>query len=93
MIGATAYGAYQLGKLSNSFGGYHGGYGGGRRWGYNDWNNWREIDGFLCRNTKDCDWVDRRLYCQDYELKFTPAVSLKDLSISFTKVIINISLA
>jgi len=73
VIGATAYGAYQLGKLSNSFGGYHGGYGGGRRWGYNDWNNWREIDGFLCRNTKDCDWVDRRLYCQDYELKFTPA--------------------
>ena len=76
VIGATAYGAYQLGKLSNSFGGYHGGYHGGNRWGYRDWNNWREVDGFMCRNTNDCNWIDQRLYCQDYELKFRPSVSL-----------------
>lgn len=73
VIGATAYGAYQLGKLSNSFGGYNGGYGHGSRWGYRDYNNWREVDGMLCRNTQDCDWIDRRLYCQDYELKFQPS--------------------
>jgi len=74
VIGATAYGAYQLGKLSNRFGGYGGGYGyGGHRYGYNDWNRWREIDGFMCRNDNDCNWIDQRLYCQDYELKFTPS--------------------
>jgi len=74
VIGATAYGAYQLGKLSTRFSGYGNGYGyGGRHYGYREWNNWREIDGFMCRNNKDCDWVDPRLYCQDYELKFQPS--------------------
>lgn len=73
VIGATAYGAYQIGKLSGRFGNY-GGYGmGGRRYGYNEYNRWREIDGFLCRRNEDCNWVDARLYCQDYELKFTPS--------------------
>jgi len=79
VIGATAYGAYQLGKLSNRFSGFGGGYGygsyGGHRYGYREWNNWREIDGFLCRNNNDCNWVDSRLYCQDYELKFTPTAA------------------
>ena len=76
VIGVTAYGAYQLGKLSNRFSGYGGGYGyGGHRYGYREWNNWREIDGFMCRNDKDCNWIDQRLYCQDYELKFQPSVS------------------
>lgn len=74
VIGVTAYGAYQLGKLSNRFGGYGGGYGyGGHHYNYRQWNNWREIDGFMCRNDKDCNWIDQRLYCQDYELKFQPS--------------------
>ena len=77
VIGVTAYGAYQLGKLSNRFGGYGGGYGyGGHHYNYRQWNNWREIDGFMCRNDKDCNWIDQRLYCQDYELKFQPSVSI-----------------
>merc|ERR1719367_2553104 len=76
VIGATAYGAYQLGKLSGRFSGYGGGYGyGGHRYGYNEWNRWREIDGFLCRRNEDCNWIDPRLYCQDYELKFTPTAA------------------
>jgi len=29
----------------------------------------------LCRNNNDCNWVDSRLYCQDYELKFTPSAA------------------
>ena len=37
MLGATAYGAYQLGKLSGRFSSY-GGYGGGSRYGWNDYN-------------------------------------------------------
>jgi len=68
VIGATAYGAYQLGKLSGSFGSYHH----GGHWGYREWNNWREVDGFMCRNSQDCNWIDPRLYCQDYELDFSP---------------------
>lgn len=76
VIGAVAYGGYQLGKLSGRFnnygGGYDGGYGGG--YGFNEWNRWREIDGFMCRNDNDCNWIDNRLYCQDYELDFRPSV-------------------
>ena len=75
VIGATAYGAYQIGKLSGRFSSGYGGFGGGRHYGYNDYNRWREIDGFLCRRNEDCNWIDQRLYCQDYELKFTPTVS------------------
>ena len=74
VIGATAYGAYQLGKLSGRFSSPGYGYG-NRGYGYQQWNSWREVDGFLCRKTEDCNWIDPRLYCQDYELKFTPQVS------------------
>lgn len=38
-------------------------------------NRWREVDGFMCRDSNDCNWIDRQLYCQDYELEFTPNVS------------------
>lgn len=69
VIGAVAYGGYQLGKLSGRFGGYGHGHG----YGFNDWNRWREIDGFMCRDTNDCNWMDSRLYCQDYELDFRPS--------------------
>ena len=72
VIGATAYGAYQLGKLSGGFGHYHH----GGSWGYNDYNRWREVDGFMCRTDNDCNWIDQRLYCQDYELDFSPTVRL-----------------
>ena len=74
-LGAVAYGGYQLGKLSSRFSGYGGGYGyGDQRYGFNDWNRWREIDGFMCRDSNDCNWIDRDLYCQDYELDFQPSV-------------------
>ena len=66
VIGAVAYGGYQLGKLSGSFGSWGAGY------QFNDWNKWREADGFMCRSTNDCSWIDPRLYCQDYELDFSP---------------------
>ncbi len=75
VIGAVAYGGYQLGKLSGRFHSYGHGHGGG--WGWNDYNRWREVDGFMCRNTNDCNWIDRNLYCQDYELDFQPSVRIK----------------
>ena len=113
VIGATAYGAYQLGKLSGRFryGCSRGpspsisydlkrqfvqiiklriqplkmtiefrlpsSYSHGGGYGWNDYNRWREIDGFLCRDSNDCSWIDRQLYCQDYELDFQPSVSLQ----------------
>jgi len=43
------------------------------RYEFNDWNSWREADGFLCRNNDDCRWVDQNLNCEDYELDFSPA--------------------
>ena len=73
VIGAVAYGGYQLGKLSSGYS--HWGWGHSHGYGFNDWNRWRGMDGFLCRNTEDCSWIDRQLYCQDYELDFQPSVS------------------
>ena len=73
VIGAAAYGGYQLGKLTSGYGGW--GWGRSHGYGFNDWNRWREIDGFMCRDSNDCNWIDPRLYCQDYELDFTPSVS------------------
>ncbi len=72
VIGASVYGGYQLGKLTSRFGHYGGGY----RYGFNDWNRWREVDGFMCRDNNDCNWIDDRLYCQDYELDFEPSVRM-----------------
>lgn len=71
VIGAVAYGGYQLGKLSAGYGNW--GWGRSHGYGFNDWNQWREVDGFLCRENNDCNWIDRQLYCQDYELDFQPS--------------------
>eukprot|EP00090_Calanus_glacialis_P028914 TRINITY_DN46358_c0_g1_i1.p1 TRINITY_DN46358_c0_g1~~TRINITY_DN46358_c0_g1_i1.p1 ORF type:complete len:202 (-),score=57.48 TRINITY_DN46358_c0_g1_i1:95-700(-) len=66
VIGAVAYGAYQIGKATTRFAHWsHQG------WGFNDWNRWREQDGHLCRNNNDCNWLDRNLQCEDYELDFS----------------------
>jgi len=76
VIGAVAYGAYSLGRLSGgtSYGsGYGGWHGHPQGYGFNQWNRDREVDGFMCRKTEDCSWVDRRLYCQDYDLDFSPS--------------------
>ena len=59
MIGAVAYGGYQLGKLSAGYGNY--GWGRQHGYGFNQWNRDREADGMLCRNTNDCNWIDPRL--------------------------------
>jgi len=69
VIGAVAYGGYQLGKLSAGYGNY--GWGRQHGYGFNQWNRDREADGMLCRNTNDCNWIDPRMYCQDYELDFS----------------------
>jgi len=67
VVGAVAYTAYKVGKLKAGFGLKK------RKYKFYDWNDWREADGLLCRNTTDCNWVDPRLYCQDYELDFSPS--------------------
>jgi hypothetical protein len=70
VVGVGVYAGYKLGQLSSRFsGGYH-----RNEYGFNDYNRWREIDGFMCRDSNDCNWIDQRLYCQDYELDFTPSV-------------------
>ena len=42
-------------------------------WRFNDWNRWRMTDGMMCRTSTDCSWLDRNLFCQDYELDFSPS--------------------
>lgn len=89
LIGAGAYVGYKLGKLKEKFSNRKWGGGsssthisiGGSssirrsrpRYEFNDWNDWREADGFLCRSNNDCKWVDDNLNCEDYELDFNPA--------------------
>ena len=47
-----------------------------RKWSsFEDWDEIAEVDGLLCRNDADCNWIDPNLDCQDYELDFTPNVS------------------
>ena len=50
----------------------------GKSYKFDDWNDWREADGFLCRSSNDCKWIDNNLNCEDYELDFSPLVSSID---------------
>ena len=71
LVGVGAYAGYKVAKLATKFSrpGF------GNSYKFNDWNDWREADGFLCRSNKDCKWIDDNLNCEDYELDFTPLVS------------------
>ena len=69
VTGVGVYSAVQIAKLSLKF---------PKKilsFEFDDWNDWREEEGFLCRNDLDCSWVDTRMDCGDYELEFTPSVS------------------
>lgn len=49
----------------------------GRTSGYDfeDWNEWREDDGLLCRDMADCNWIGSDIVCKSYELDFAPSAS------------------
>jgi len=72
VIGAGAYAGYKVAKAATKFAtlpfkhslGY----------AFDDWERWRNSDGFLCRNDNDC-WISPDLECQDYELDFTPSAA------------------
>merc|ERR1711962_898926 len=72
VIGAGAYAGYKVAKAATKFAtlpfkhtlGYE----------FDDWERWRNSDGFLCRNDNDC-WISPGLECQDYELDFTPSAA------------------
>ena len=67
LVAAGAYAGYQLAKLGTKFGSWsHGG-----SWGFDDWDDWREADGMLCRTSDDCRWVDRSMRCEDWEIRRT----------------------
>ena len=62
VVGAVAYGGYKLGQLSTRFDGFGNNFNPG--YNFNQWKIWREADGFLCRNSNDCNWLDRNLECE-----------------------------
>ena len=72
VLGIGVYTPNQLNKLSNRFNSWQNHH----YWDFSDWNNWRKKDGFLCRNTNDCKWIDPLMYCQNYLLDITPNVSM-----------------
>ena len=69
VIGAVAYGGYQLGKLSTGFGNY--GWAHQHGYSFKTWNRDRKADGMLCRNAEDCKWID------DKYSSFLPAYTRK----------------
>lgn len=72
IIGVGAWAAYKVTKATAKFAAW--GIGGLRpNWGFNDWNRWRRSEGMLCRNDRDCQWLDKNFECSDYELTFTPS--------------------
>ena len=40
---------------------------------FDDWESWREIDGMLCRDDNDCNWLDYNLGCNydEFQLGYT----------------------
>jgi len=67
LVAAGAYVGYKLAKLGTKFAVWsHGG-----SWGFDDWDDWREADGMLCRTSNDCRWVDRSMQCEDWEIRRT----------------------
>lgn len=67
LVAAGAYVGYKLLKLGSKFGSWrHQG-----NWGFNDWDDWREADGMLCRTSNDCKWVDQSMRCEDWEIRRT----------------------
>ena len=69
VIGAGVFSAEQLEKLSFKFPKEN------LTYNFDEWNDWREAEGFLCRKDKDCSWISHMMECSDNELQFTPSVS------------------
>ena len=67
LVSAGVFISYKLAKLGAKFGSWrHGG-----SWGFDDWDNWREADGMLCRTSDDCRWVDQSMLCEEWETRRT----------------------
>ena len=71
VLGIGAYTPNQLNILSNKFNSWQNHH----YWDFSDWNNWRKSDGFLCRTTEDCNWIDPLFHCQNYPSDSIPNVS------------------
>jgi len=68
-FGAGAYISYKISKkvskkIKKSFKPFRFG---GRDYDYDEWDQYARIDGWVCRNDRDCSWLDPRLGCNDYE--------------------------
>ena len=65
VLGIGVYAAKKLEKLKGKF---------PKNSNFDEWNSWRQKDGFLCRNINDCNWIDRQMNCGDFKLGWTPSV-------------------
>jgi len=64
-FGAGAYVGY---KVSSTLGfSYRPLYYGGHYYTYNNWNSYARVDGWVCRDDRDCTWIDPNLGCDDRE--------------------------
>ena len=71
LIGAGAYVGYKLGKAKEKFSNrkkLHKGvdidFDFGDNFDFDDWDQARQRDGFLCGNDGHCKWLDDKLECQ-----------------------------
>ena len=40
--------------------------------GYGDYNRYMRIDGMVCRDDRDCAWLDQNMGCDDRSLRSQP---------------------
>ena len=79
VLGIGVYSSKKLGKLKGKFPKK---YPKKLNFEFDEWNSWRQKDGFLCRNNNDCNWIDHRplfrldsrMDCGDFKLGWTPSV-------------------
>ena len=83
VIGISSYEPNQLKKLETRYK-YHSRL--KMKFQFHSWNNWRKDDGFMCRDTNDCNWIDKNLYCQSYK-ELQPIVSYSAILISLWSVL------
>ena len=63
-FGAGAYIGYELSKaIGNLFNPSVFNYN-GVQYDFNTWDRYARVDGWVCRNDGDCNWLDRHLQCQ-----------------------------
>ena len=59
----------QVGKLFKPSVFYYGNYDYDHPYTFDNWNRNAQVDGWVCRSDRDCEWIDPFLGCDDREFQ------------------------